>query len=655
MDELFDEIKIKSEKPEAGEQPEAEANANAGAETAEAEAGTSQEVQPGTAEEKQEAKTPENPQAAGGRFAAVLDEASGEEEESDEELEEDREEYERRKAALLAERRSRAKTEPGVRVHGVFLPYLILRRVLIGVLAAILLLVAALLVHGFSGKGAKTPAATASEAEKEGAKASEPETKSAEEIAAEERRRLEDSVLTSYQNLGVVNTSGGYINLRSAPDSVDMSNIIGKLPNLAACDIVETEGDWSLVSSGGIRGYASSQYIVTGEEAENLARGQIEERAVIGVEALNMRSAPEVNAENVVGKARKGERYEVLSVDGNWACVKADSVDSIDEAYINIADGNAEIRDCLDEAKRLDLREMALTQYDQLVVSNTGDYLNIRESPKNEGIDNICGKFPSHAGAELLETTQDENGGTWYKIKSGPVTGYVSADYVVTGQAARDLAVEGAVLTAQINTDSLNVRSEPSTDSTVWTQVVKGQQYHVLDQLDGWVEIELDAGDSGEDDKSYISTRDNNVKVSYGLPEAIEYYPAVEAANAAAAFRNEIVNYACQFVGNPYVWGGTSLTKGADCSGFTMKVLEHFGISIPRVSRDQAKSGVRVTSDQMKPGDLVFYANKSGTVNHVGMYIGNGQVVNAASRRSGIRIYRWNYRTPVAIRNVIGP
>ena len=151
-----------------------------------------------------------------------------------------------------------------------------------------------------------------------------------------------------------------------------------------------------------------------------------------------------------------------------------------------------------------------------------------------------------------------------------------------------------------------------------------------------------------------MSTRDNNVEVKYGLPEATEYYPAVEAANAAAAFRNSIVNYACQFVGNPYVWGGTSLTHGTDCSGFTQSVMSHFGISLPRVSRDQAKVGTKVTSDQMKPGDLVFYANSSGTINHVAIYIGNGQVISAASRRSGIKIARWNYRTPVAIRNVIG-
>jgi cell wall-associated NlpC family hydrolase len=208
---------------------------------------------------------------------------------------------------------------------------------------------------------------------------------------------------------------------------------------------------------------------------------------------------------------------------------------------------------------------------------------------------------------------------------------------------------------AIINTQSLNVRSQASTDSEAWTQVTSGQRYDVVNQMDGWVELDLGDGDDSDSAQgSFVSTRDNNVSVRYALQEAIEYYPAVEAANAAAAFRNKIVNYACQFVGNPYVWGGTSLTHGCDCSGFVQSVLKNFGIYLPRVSRDQAGSGSKVSSDSMKPGDLIFYANSSGTINHVGMYIGNGQVVNAASRRSGIRIYRWNYRTPVSIRNVIG-
>ena len=117
--------------------------------------------------------------------------------------------------------------------------------------------------------------------------------------------------------------------------------------------------------------------------------------------------------------------------------------------------------------------------------------------------------------------------------------------------------------------------------------------------------------------------------------------------------RTQIVNYALQFVGNPYVWGGTSLTNGADCSGFTMKVLQHFGISLPHYSGSQAKMGRAVSSSEMRPGDLIFYANSGGTINHVAMYIGNGQIVHAASKRSGIKISTWNYRQPKTIRNVI--
>ena len=475
-----------------------------------------------------------------------------------------------------------------------------------------------------------------------------------EELKELERRNAIDNELSAYTDLAIVDVSG-YINVRSQPDVLDMTNIIGQLQDGAACSIISQEGDWYLVESGGIRGYASAQYFITGEDAVNQAKNDFADRAIIETEVLNIRSAPTVDAENVIGKARVGERYEVLELqDDEWARIKADFSEDYEEAYIFTGDGNAVIRYCLNEARRLDLREMALTQFDQLVVAATDGYINIRETPEDEGISNIVGQFPEHAGGELLETVEAD-GRTWYKIRSGGVTGYVSAEYCVTGNEARNIAVDAAQLTAYITTDALNVRSEPSLEATAWTQVTRNQSYHVLDQLDGWVEIELDGTDDEEgSDRAFISTRDNNVEVTYGLPVAIEYYPALEAENAQMAFRNSIVNYAVQFVGNPYVWGGTSLTNGADCSGFVQSVLRHFGISVPRVSRDQARSGNRITSDQMRPGDLVFYANSSGTINHVAMYIGNGQVVNAASRRSGITIYRWNYRTPVAIRDVIG-
>ena len=461
-------------------------------------------------------------------------------------------------------------------------------------------------------------------------------------------------VLQQYATLGIVKCDS-YINFRSAPNQNDLTNIMGELTNGAAVNILEMDPEgaegWVHVQSGGMDGYMSKRYLVTGEEAIAMVPELIRVRATVITDHLRMRSGPVIEDGNTVGSAAKGEKYEVLERAGqSWIKIAPDNIDTIDTCYMSADPQYVTIDYGLDEARTLNLKAKVLNMYDHLGVSLASDYINVRSSPKEDGINNIVGKFPGYAGCNILG---EEDG--WYKIKSGPVTGYVRKDLIATGDTAQNLAVQHAQVMAIVNTESLNVRSEASTDSKAWTAVTSGQRYNVLNQLDGWVQLELDAGDDdGEDQGAFVSTRDNNVTVQYALQEAIEYYPAVEAANAAMAFRNKIVNFACQFVGNRYVWGGTSLTHGCDCSGFTQSVLKNFGISVPRVSRDQARSGSKVTSANMRPGDLIFYANRSGTINHVGMYIGNGQVVNAASTRSGIRIYRWNYRTPVAIRNVIG-
>lgn len=461
-------------------------------------------------------------------------------------------------------------------------------------------------------------------------------------------------VLQQYATLGIVKCDS-YINFRSAPNQNDLTNIMGELTNGAAVNIIEMDPEgaegWAHVESGGMDGYMSKRYLVTGEEAVAMVPELIRVRATVITDHLRMRSGPVIEDGNTVGSAAKGEKYEVLERAGqSWIKIAPDNIDTIDTCYMSADPQYVTIDYGLDEARTLNLKAKVLNMYDHLGVSLASDYINVRSSPKEDGINNIVGKFPGYAGCNILG---EENG--WYKIQSGPVTGYVRKDLIATGDTAQNLAVQHAQVMAIVNTESLNVRSEASTDSKAWTAVTSGQRYNVLNQLDGWVQLELDAGDDdGEDQGAFVSTRDNNVTVQYALQEAIEYYPAVEAANAAMAFRNKIVNFACQFVGNRYVWGGTSLTHGCDCSGFTQSVLKNFGISVPRVSRDQARTGSKVTSANMRPGDLIFYANRSGTINHVGMYIGNGQVVNAASTRSGIRIYRWNYRTPVAIRNVIG-
>ena len=461
-------------------------------------------------------------------------------------------------------------------------------------------------------------------------------------------------VLQQYATLGIVKCDS-YINFRSAPNQNDLTNIMGELTNGAAVNILEMDPEgaegWVHVQSGGMDGYMSKRYLVTGEEAIAMVPELIRVRATVITDHLRMRSGPVIEDGNTVGSAAKGEKYEVLERAGqSWIKIAPDNIDTIDTCYMSADPQYVTIDYGLDEARTLNLKAKVLNMYDHLGVSLASDYINVRSSPKEDGINNIVGKFPGYAGCNILG---EEDG--WYKIKSGPVTGYVRKDLIATGDTAQNLAVQHAQVMAIVNTESLNVRSEASTDSKAWTAVTSGQRYNVLNQLDGWVQLELDAGDDdGEDQGAFVSTRDSNVTVQYALQEAIEYYPAVEAANAAMDFRNKIVNFACQFVGNRYVWGGTSLTHGCDCSGFTQSVLKNFGISVPRVSRDQARSGSKVTSANMRPGDLIFYANRSGTINHVGMYIGNGQVVNAASTRSGIRIYRWNYRTPVAIRNVIG-
>jgi cell wall hydrolase; N-acetylmuramoyl-L-alanine amidase (fragment) len=473
--------------------------------------------------------------------------------------------------------------------------------------------------------------------------------------------RLEDKIKTEqeealeqYQNLGLIQCDS-YINFRSDTNENDIRNIIGILRNGAGVEVLESDVEgkagWAKVRSGGLEGYIVKNYLLEGEEAKEKAREYMAPRVTILADKLRIRSTPEIVDGNTLSSCAKGERYIVLSRSGkDFLKISADTLEGVEEAYISSKSENVRLEYGLDEARSLNLRQKVLNMYDNLGVSKAQDYINIRSSPEDKGIENIIGKFPSFAGGNILG---EENG--WLKIESGGITGYVKAELVARGKEAESLAVEHATVMAIVNTDALNVRSSADLNSSAWTKITKDQRYSVINQLDGWVQLELDSGDDDEGEQgAFVSTRDNNVSVSYALYEALSYRPAQDRANQAAKRRSDLVNFACQFVGNPYVWGGTSLTHGCDCSGFTQTIMGKYGVSLPRVSREQAKTGVKVSSENIKPGDLIFYANRRGVVNHVGIYIGNGQVVNAASRRSGIRIYRWNYRTPVAIRNVLG-
>ena len=488
-----------------------------------------------------------------------------------------------------------------------------------------------LIAAGVIGRGGKKPGDPAQTAQTGAVQAGSQEETilSPEEQARAEHEAMIEDVIASYDNLGIVTVEGS-LNIHEA--GAQESDIIGKLTNGSACDILDTTPEgWLHISSGGLEGYVHPDYVKTGEEARALAKEEIALRAIVLADRLIIRKEPTTEAD-ALGVAIQNERYLVREEQDGWVRTK-DGWLSKDYLSVEYA---------LNEARPQDLRSMVLNMYNNLGVSMVTSYLNIRETPEEDGVSNIIGKLTAKAGCDVLGVEGD-----WLKIHSGDITGYVKAEYIATGLQAQDEAVQNAQLMAVVNTDILNARTEPSQDAVIWTQITNSERYPVLEQLDGWVKIELE-----EEESAYVNT--DFVDVRYALNEAIRFSPMEEAAMKSASLRQQIVNYAIQFCGNPYVWGGTSLTHGCDCSGFTMKVMENFGVSLPHYSGSQATMGTKVTSETMRPGDLVFYGNSSGRINHVGIYIGNGQIVNAQSRRSGIRITNWDYRRPKAIRNVLG-
>lgn len=276
--------------------------------------------------------------------------------------------------------------------------------------------------------------------------------------------------------------------------------------------------------------------------------------------------------------------------------------------------------------------------YTNLGIAHVDNHLNIRQEPNESG--KLIGKLPKDAACEILDI--DENG--WAHIKSGKVDGYCSTEFLYMGEDAIARGREVASMIAVVNTQTLKVREEPNTDSIVITLIPQEEELEVVDIMDnGWVKFLLD------DEEAYVSG--DYVDVEERLEKAVTLTELMYGQGVSNV-RVDLVQYAKQFVGNPYVWGGTSLTKGADCSGFTLSIYKKYGVSLPHHAASQAQMGTKVDYNSAQPGDLVFYA-KNGRINHVAIYIGNGQVIHASSPKTGIKISSWNYRTPAGIRRYL--
>ena len=384
--------------------------------------------------------------------------------------------------------------------------------------------------------------------------------------------------------------------------------------------------------------------------------------------------------------------------------------------------------------------------YDNIAVSNINGTVNIRTEANTGSA--VVGKIYNDCAATILETVDGEDG-KWYKIQSGSVTGYIKAEYFVTGEQAETRAREvGTTYGTVVDTPSQRLRESPDLTSKTLTLLAEGAQYTIVGEEGDFLKVAVDTDLEGYVFKDYMKTEVSfNEAVSLEeeqqqeaeaeerrkeaeealaelekakeeakkatttaaapettkaaettkaettkaettsatpetTPQAIEANPESDGDTTAAApeteretetttqaetqkvqegpgsssdagsssavtsaTRNAIVAYAKQFLGNPYVYGGTSLTNGADCSGFVMSVFAHFGISTGRSSRDQAAKGREIPVSEVKPGDLLFYAS-GNYINHVAIYVGGGQIIHSSTPATGICYAPSNYRTP---------
>ncbi len=308
-----------------------------------------------------------------------------------------------------------------------------------------------------------------------------------------------------------------------------------------------------------------------------------------------------------------------------------------------------------------------------LVIAQVDNYVNIRSLPSEEG--EILGKlYDDSVGTYISE----ENG--WYLITSGSVTGYVKGEYCVTGEEAVELAKQVGTRFATVDTTTLKVRMEPGLDAGVLGLVPMAEQLVVLDEIEGWVQVDIEEG-IGWVSAEYVKLHTEFVEAESKEEEAkrlakeeAERKKARDAAAAAAAANTQdaaagstsaatatatvsgessemgkaVAEYALQFVGNPYVYGGTSLTNGADCSGFVMSVYANFGVSLPHSSASDRSQGYAVEGGlaNAQAGDLICYSG------HVALYIGNGQIVHASTSKTGIIVSNADYKTVLAVRRI---
>ena len=312
------------------------------------------------------------------------------------------------------------------------------------------------------------------------------------------------------------------------------------------------------------------------------------------------------------------------------------------------------------------------SEYANLAIAQVTDYVNVRSLPSTDG--EIVGKIYNGSVAQVLATAGDND--DWFQIISGDVEGFIKAEYFLYGEEAEAVIDQYVTYYATVLADRLNVREEQSADSRRIGYIDNGENVKVVEDCGDWLKVQYTDSKQG-----YVSAEYVSVHEEFVYAKSIEEERREEAERQALAaraqeaeqstpevigditfptnqytsneeLRTAIVDYAMQYLGNKYVHGGRSLTSGTDCSGFTCYIYKDFGYSLSRTPGGQySTNGRSVSYDEIQPGDIICYGKSKCT--HVGLYIGDGQIIHSANSRKGVIISAADYDNILAIKNVI--
>ena len=307
--------------------------------------------------------------------------------------------------------------------------------------------------------------------------------------------------------------------------------------------------------------------------------------------------------------------------------------------------------------------ECEYLEWQEYAVANIEGSLRVRAEASTDA--EIVGKLYPYAVAHVVERGEE-----WSKVESGSVSGYVANEFLMFGDEAGAYITENYKYCASVEVPALNVRQDQSTESECIGSVTGGQELDVLGETDEWVEIQYNDDTVGYVAKEFVEVgwnyptamtlEEEQAMIEAALAEKaakaaqtttrsseIAVLPPVNTSAEGLALGQQIASYACQFLGNPYVYGGSSLTNGTDCSGFTMAVYAQFGYSLSHSSAVQMSQGTAVSLDAVQPGDIICYSG------HVGLYIGGGQIVHASTESTGIIISNMYYTSPIGARRIV--